>query len=214
MFRLQPPAGKPPPRARRPTVVGLTAVLAVAGVTAGGAAVLTPRTSKSASLSPASSPRSSTPSAGAAADGVVPDGVTVFDDTYPAVAELDPQLLKALRRAARDAADGGVAFRVNSGRRSPAYQNALLRKAVARYGSAGEAARWVATAATSPHVSGKAVDIGGSGATEWLSRHGAAYGLCRIYENEPWHFELRPRATTGGCPRRYADPARDPRMRQ
>ncbi|MFE9382508.1 M15 family metallopeptidase [Streptomyces sp. NPDC007025] len=148
------------------------------------------------------------------ADGVVPDGVTVLDDTYPAVAELDPQLLKALRRGAKDAASGGVTFYVNSGGRSPGYQNDLLRKAVARYGSAERAARWVATAASSPHVQGKAVDVGGSGATDWLSRHGAAYALCRIYENEPWHYELRARATTGGCPRRYADPTHDPRMRQ
>ncbi|MFE9388414.1 M15 family metallopeptidase [Streptomyces sp. NPDC006784] len=226
MFRFQPPAGKPPPGVRRLTVVGLTAVLAVAGVTAGGAAVLNPRTSKSAPLVPdpssrsAAAPPDSGPSHGGpgaaagVADGVLPDGVTVFDDTYPAVAELDPQLLKALRRAAKVAANGGVTFYVNSGRRSPGYQRDLLRKAVARYGSAEEAARWVATATTSPHVSGKAVDIGGSAATEWLSRHGAAYGLCRIYENEPWHYELRIRAATGGCPRRYADPTHDPRMRQ
>src|SRR5215203_373159 len=39
------------------------------------------------------------------ADGVVPDGVTVFDGEFPAVAKLDPDLLKALRVAATDAAD-------------------------------------------------------------------------------------------------------------
>src|SRR5512132_1527838 len=37
------------------------------------------------------------------ADGEVPDGVTVFDDAYPAVANLDPALLGALRQAATDA---------------------------------------------------------------------------------------------------------------
>ncbi len=42
------------------------------------------------------------------ADGVVPDGVTVFDDAIPAVANLDPDLLKALRQAAAAAADDGV----------------------------------------------------------------------------------------------------------
>ncbi|HEX8805198.1 MAG TPA: hypothetical protein VF743_13420, partial [Acidimicrobiales bacterium] len=36
------------------------------------------------------------------ADGVVPDGVTVFDDEFPAVANLDPDLLGALRQAATD----------------------------------------------------------------------------------------------------------------
>ena len=34
------------------------------------------------------------------ADGIVPNGVTVFDDTIPAVAKLNPDLLRALRRAA------------------------------------------------------------------------------------------------------------------
>jgi zinc D-Ala-D-Ala carboxypeptidase len=148
------------------------------------------------------------------ADGVVPDGVTVFDDEYPAVANLDPDLLKALRQAATDAADDGVEFYVSSGWRSPAYQNQLLREAVSKYGSEEEAARWVATAETSAHVSGDAVDIEHSDATAWLSRHGAAYGLCQIYRNEPWHYELRPEATGHGCPPMYADPTQDPRMRQ
>ena len=40
-----------------------------------------------------------------------------------------------------------------------------------------------------------AVDIGQSDATAWLSRNGARYGLCQIYRNEPWHYELRPGAT-------------------
>jgi zinc D-Ala-D-Ala carboxypeptidase len=45
-----------------------------------------------------------------------------------------------------------------------------------------------------------------------LSEHGYRYGLCQIYDNEPWHYELRPEAVTGGCPPRYADPTQDPRM--
>lgn len=49
----------------------------------------------------------------------------------------------------------------------------------------------MATATTSPHVAGDAADIGHSDATVWLSRHGAEYGLCQIYRNEPWHYELR-----------------------
>lgn len=146
--------------------------------------------------------------------GAVPDGVTVFDDTTPGVANLDPGLLKALRRAATAAADDGVDFYVNSGWRSPEYQDQLLRKAVAEYGSEEEAARWVATATTSPHVSGEAADIGRSAATAWLSQHGAAYGLCQTYRNEPWHYELRTEADTSGCPQMYADPTHDPRMQQ
>jgi zinc D-Ala-D-Ala carboxypeptidase len=148
------------------------------------------------------------------ADGEVPDGVTVFDGEYPAVANLDPALLGALRRAATDAAGDGIELDVNSGWRSSAYQDHLLDEAVAKYGSRAEAARWVATAVTSPHVSGDAVDIGPSAATAWLSEYGAAYGLCQIYGNEPWHYELRPEAVDRGCPPTYADPTHDPRMQQ
>jgi D-alanyl-D-alanine carboxypeptidase len=146
------------------------------------------------------------------ADGVLPDGMTVFDSRYPGVANLDPDLLRALRDAATDAAAAGVQFYVKSGWRSAEYQNQLLRQAVSRYGSEEEAARWVATAETSPHVSGDAVDIGSFDATAWLSAHGTKYGLCRIYRNESWHFELRPEAIGRGCPRMYADPRHDPRM--
>jgi zinc D-Ala-D-Ala carboxypeptidase len=146
------------------------------------------------------------------ADGAVPDGATVFDDEIPGVANLDPDLLGALRQAATDAADDGVEFFVDSGWRSPEYQNQLLHQAVSEYGSEEEAARWVATAETSAHVSGDAVDIGPFEATAWLSERGAEYGLCQIYSNEPWHYELRPEAIDHGCPPMYADPTHDPRM--
>src|SRR3954454_18558886 len=75
-------------------------------------------------------------------DGILPDGATVFDGTYPGVANIDPELLAALRAAATDAAADGVTFVVNSGWRSRDYQDELFREAVARYGSAREAARW------------------------------------------------------------------------
>ncbi len=130
------------------------------------------------------------------------------------MANLDPDLLGALRRAATDAADDGVEFVVDSGWRSPEYQNQLYREAVSEYGSEEEAARWVATAETSAHVSGDAVDIGHSDATAWLSEHGAEYSLCQIYGNEPWHYELRPGAIDQGCPAMYADPTHDPKMQQ
>jgi zinc D-Ala-D-Ala carboxypeptidase len=148
------------------------------------------------------------------ADSAVPDGTTVFDDQVPGVAKLDPDLLAALRRAATDAASNGVQFYVDSGWRSPEYQEQLLQQAVSKYGSAAEAARWVAPPDKSAHVSGDAVDIGHSDAATWLFEHGAAYGLCRIYANEPWHYELRPQAIAHGCPPMYADPTHDPRMQR
>jgi D-alanyl-D-alanine carboxypeptidase len=148
------------------------------------------------------------------ADGAVPDGTTVFDDENPGVANLDQAFLGALRQAATDAADDGVAFDVESGWRSPEYQEQLLHEAVSKYGSEEEAARWVATPNTSAHVSGDAVDIGPFDARAWLSEHGARYGLCQIYINEPWHYELHPKAIDHGCPPMYADPTHDPRMQQ
>jgi zinc D-Ala-D-Ala carboxypeptidase len=170
--------------------------------------------SPSSAASPVDRSRNEQRDALGEAGGAVPDGTTVFDYEVPGIANLDPALLRALRRATTDAAAGGVELVVNSGWRSPAYEDQLRREAIAKYGSEAEAARWVATGTTSPHVSGDAVDIGPANATAWLSAHGAEYGLCQIYGNEPWHYELRPEAIGHGCPAMYADPTRDPRMQQ
>ena len=173
-----------------------------------------PERAPSEGVPPGTIPRLERRSVPGEADGAVPDGTTVFDDEIPGVAKLDPALLVALRQAASAAAEDGLTFFVTSGWRSPAYQNQLLREAVVTYGSEAEAARWVATADTSPHVSGSAVDIGPTDAALWLSDHGAEYELCQIYRNEPWHYELRPGAREHGCPPMYADPTHDPRMQR
>ena len=146
------------------------------------------------------------------ADGLLPGGVAVSDRTFAGIAHLAPALLDAVRRASDDAARQGVVIQVNSGWRSAEYQDKLLQEAVAQYGSEAEAARWVATSATSAHVAGEAIDIGSFDAVAWLSAHGAGYGLCQTYENESWHFELRTEAMSRGCPAPYADPTADPRM--
>jgi D-alanyl-D-alanine carboxypeptidase len=206
-----------PIRIRKVRVAGLLVVIA-------GIAALLGHQLPASSSSTASSPstvaqpstrdRSEQRRALGEADGAVPDDTTVFDDEIPGVAKLDPDLLTALRQAATDAADDGVEFSVDSGWRSPEYQEQLLRDAISKYGSEEEARRWVATPNTSAHVSGDAVDIGPSSAAAWLSAHGAAYGLCQIYGNEPWHYELRAEASDDGCPPVYADPTHDPRMQQ
>lgn len=142
-----------------------------------------------------------------AADGQVDAGAALsLYDGSPAVGGLDGALLEALRDAGAEAALHGVDLRVNSGWRSAELQEHLLQEAVGKYGSLEVASRWVATSETSEHVSGDAVDIGPWQSAEWLGRNGAAFGLCQIYENEPWHFELRPDARTEGCPRMYRDP--------
>lgn len=147
------------------------------------------------------------------ADGVIPlhQDLSVYEADAPAVTKLDDALLDALRRAASAASDDGITLRINSGWRSPAYQEQLLEEAVAEYGSREEAARWVATAETSAHVRGEAVDISPYTAVDWMTRNAADFGLCQVYSNEPWHFELMPSAGAG-CPRPFADPTEDPRM--
>ena len=91
-----------------------------------------------------------------------------------------------------------------SGWRSRAHQQRLFDEAVSTYGSVPEALRYVATPDTSAHVTGDAVDIGPTDAAVWLGEHGSAYGLCQIFANEIWHFEL---ATTQGgrCPDMFPD---------
>ncbi len=172
-----------------------------------GTARATPRDSAPARTSGTSSGRLGV------ADGEVPDGLSALATGYPALDRLDPALHAALRRAASAARGDGVHLTVTSGWRSRAYQQHLLDRAVATYGSRAEAAAWVATPDTSAHVTGDAVDLGPSSATGWLAAHGAEYGLCRVYRNEPWHVELRPDAPAHGCPARYDDPSDDPRLR-
>ncbi|MCK8476112.1 M15 family metallopeptidase [Microbacterium aurugineum] len=170
---------------------------------------------------PSSTPRPSGQSEGSViapseADGVIRDGdqPTVFDVDRAAVGNLDASLLAALQRAASDAEADGVTFRVNSGWRTPALQERMLQDAIAQYGSEAEARRWVATPETSEHVTGDAVDLGPLPALDWLVQRGWRYGLCQIYANESWHYELRPEAVDQGCPEMLPDPTADPRMKR
>lgn len=152
------------------------------------------------------------PATHAGAGGAVPDGTTVFDTDVAGVARLDPALRAALRAATDDAAGDGIEIVVNSGWRSAAYQAELLDEAIVEHGGRDEAARWVAAPDRSAHVSGEAVDVGPAEARAWLALHGGRYGLCPIYDNEPWHYELRPDAADHGCRAPYADPSSDPRL--
>ena len=210
MIHSAPARPTPPPvRIRRLRLAGLLVVVAAVAVVLGHGSPASP---PSTTAAPADVPRSADRAPLGEADGAVPDGTTVFDDAVPGVARLDPALLGALRRAAAEAENDGVELLLDSGWRSAAYQERLLQEAIAKYGSRAQAERWVAAPSRSAHVSGHAVDIGPAAGAAWLSEHGAAYGLCRIYGNEPWHFELRPAAVAQGCPPTYADPTHDPRM--
>lgn len=172
--------------------VALAAVLAVV-------AVLGVRTATAA----ASGPFLPSESTGHIAAGAT---VTLADGDLPAIAQLDPALLDAMRRAEADAAADGIAFDVTSGWRSARYQQWLLDDAIDRYGSDRVARQYVATPDASRHVTGDAVDIGSLDAQLWLSQHGWRYGICQTYANERWHFELATEAG-GECPPMKADAA-------
>ncbi|MFD4669783.1 M15 family metallopeptidase [Lentzea sp. NPDC058450] len=140
------------------------------------------------------------PSGRVAGDGSIPEGqsISLDDDQHAAIANLDPELLAAVRKAAA-AAKSRVEFRVTSGWRSREYQQRLLDQAIDLYRSEEEARRWVHPPEKSAHVTGKAIDIGPTNADDWLIQHGSDYGLCQAYANEMWHFELL--TTPGGqCP--------------
>jgi D-alanyl-D-alanine carboxypeptidase len=120
---------------------------------------------------------------------------------------LTPQLRQRLKRATAAAAAVGITVRITSGRRSVAKQRKLLNEAIVRYGSRKAAMRWVLPPEYSAHVKGRAVDIGPQAAMNWMNKNGWRYGICRRYDNEPWHFEA---LTSPGkkCPARepYATP--------
>lgn len=125
----------------------------------------------------------------------------------PEVTRLEPGLRTAVRQAALGAQAAGVKdFWLTSGWRSRQTQQELFDQAVTRYGSEQEVLRWVASPATSEHVAGDAVDIGPAETAQWMHHHSAEFGLCRMYANEIWHYELRPEGADH-CPAMVQDSA-------
>jgi zinc D-Ala-D-Ala carboxypeptidase len=140
--------------------------------------------------------------------GYLPDGrtVTPFDVQNPVIGWIDPALLTAIQNAARSAASDGIDMRITSGWRTKGFQQRLFNDAVRTYGSKDIAQQYVASPDTSRHVLGKAVDVGPAEADKWLISNGSRFGLCQIYANEIWHFELA--ADHGGqCPPLLANAA-------
>jgi D-alanyl-D-alanine carboxypeptidase len=133
--------------------------------------------------------------------GWIPDGqaLSPFDTSNPALAQLDPALLAAIQDAANAAKQQGIELRINSGWRSPGFQQRLFDDAVRQYGSVQIASQFVASPEVSKHVVGQAVDVAPIDADRWLIANGAQFGLCQIYANELWHFELAVDAQ-GNCP--------------
>jgi hypothetical protein len=95
----------------------------------------------------------------------------------------------AAQAAAKSA---GFSIRITSGFRSQQLQERLFNDAVKKYGSESEASKWVLPKDVSNHPWGIAIDVNYPGdrmAVKWLEENGSAFGLCRIYKNEWWHFE-------------------------
>ncbi|SIT86004.1 M15 family metallopeptidase [Microbacterium sp. RU33B] len=138
-----------------------------------------------------------------AENGHLESSVSLSDLDVPAIARLDPVLRTAMTDAETAA---GMRFDITSGWRSAEYQQWLFDDAVRVYASEEVARQFVATPERSHHVTGNAVDVGNLDAQLWLQQHGAQWGLCQIYANERWHFEI---ATTPGgtCPAQLPDAA-------
>ncbi|MER5747314.1 M15 family metallopeptidase [Streptomyces sp. NPDC002225] len=208
------PAASPSAPAARRFPVRTAAGVCAVGVLALAAACGTAARSEPAARAAAAADRGPSGPATAGASPRSTDGgdtprerdLTPFDTRSPAIDRLDENLLEAVRKAARDAREDGIEFRVTSGWRSREHQQRLLDEAIQRYGSEKKARQFVNTPEKSTHVSGKAVDIGPTDADDWLIRNGADYGLCQVYNNEMWHFELLT-SPGGRCPTPRTDAA-------
>ena len=116
--------------------------------------------------------------------------------------EIHPQLLARFLSAQAAAKVEGVDMSIDSGFRTVETQSYLFQNAIKKYKTADEAMKWVLPEDLSRHPWGLALDVNlnhdKSGAS-WLEANGATFGLCRVYENEWWHFE--PLIASGGiCP--------------
>lgn len=117
----------------------------------------------------------------------------------PGTTNMQAPAAAAFERAFADARAAGLGPEIRSAWRSEQWQQILFDRAVAKYGSRSEAAKWVLSPEKSAHVKGYAVDVHPQAAEAWLQAHGAAYGICRTYDNEWWHFEY---LATSTCPPR------------
>ena len=116
--------------------------------------------------------------------------------------DIHPQVLARFHSAQAAAKAEGVTVTIDSGYRTVETQNYLYQQAIKEHKTPEEAIKWVLPGDLSRHPWGLALDVNlhheKSGAS-WLEANGATFGLCRVYENEWWHFE--PLIAPGGiCP--------------
>jgi LAS superfamily LD-carboxypeptidase LdcB len=107
--------------------------------------------------------------------------------------------------AAKTAAQrAGVTLCLNDGKRSAAQQRQTYASYVAQFGEAA-AQEYVLPPEKSAHVLGYAIDVQPAAGARWLEQTAGQFGLCRMYDNEAWHFEFA-QTFTLGCPPRRARP--------
>lgn len=125
----------------------------------------------------------------------------------PGATSLNPEVQKRFDEAKAAAKLEGVNLYIQSGYRSLELQSKLFNDAIKKYGSTDEASRWVSPPSVSRHPQGIAIDVNypaDPAGAKWLEINGYKFGLCRVFENEWWHFEpnIAPGQT---CPARYAN---------
>jgi hypothetical protein len=130
-----------------------------------------------------------------------------------AITGLQPQFRDAVGQMLQDAQRQGVNLRITSAYRSPEVQARLWENALAKYGSAEAARKWVAPPGKSQHNMGTAVDFAGPGGllrdanspeAQWLRANAGRFGLDIPMDWEPWQVELA--GARGGQMASYGGP--------
>ena len=118
--------------------------------------------------------------------------LTAIVDSASVTDEVHPLLMNRFEAARISANLDGVHLYITSGFRSKSRQAELFAREVVIRGSETEAAKWVLPPNYSHHPLGLALDInypGDRAGAGWLESNGWRFGLCRVYQNEWWHFE-------------------------
>jgi LAS superfamily LD-carboxypeptidase LdcB len=111
------------------------------------------------------------------------------------------------QKATKTAAAAGITLCLNDGKRSRAQQQAQFDDYAEQYGEQ-VAEQLVLPPNKSAHVVGIAIDVQPADGYRWLQNTAGSLGFCRMYDNEPWHFEFNPAYTHTGCPDRLPEPPR------
>jgi len=119
-------------------------------------------------------------------------GASAITKTKSGAAALHPKVKLRFDAAQRAARQEGVSIYIASGFRTLERQSLLFKRAVNKYGSESEAAKWVLPPGISRHPMGLAIDVNYPSdplGAAWLESNGWRFGLCRVFDNEWWHFE-------------------------